>query len=390
MELNNYIICHYAEIALKGGNRLFFENKLLENIKKAVNPDFLEWARLFRGRIILKLSEKSNKKELKQNLKKVFGIAFFCFAKQSSLDIKEIKKISLELIKEKKGKTFKIDASRDNKGFTLNSQQINEAVGEYVLKHSDKQVKLQNPGITCFIEILKNAYIYTDKISGLGGMPVGSAGNVVSLISGGIDSPVSSYLLMKRGANCIFTSFHSYPYTDEQSLKKIEELVKILNQFQYDSKLYLIPFADIQKEISLKTPSSLRIILYRRMMLRISQEIAKKEKAKALVTGESLAQVASQTLENIEVINESCLIPVFRPLIGMDKQEIIQIAKEIGTFKTSIIPHQDCCIRFMPSNPETKAKIKEVKDAEKKLDIDKLIKESLKGLEIKYFKFQNK
>lgn len=385
---NNYIVCHYAEIALKGRNRLFFENKLRENIKKSLGPQTFEWVRLFRGRIIIKvlLKTTAQQKEIEKSLKRVFGIANFSFAKQAPLDLEIIKETALELIEIKKGKTFRIEASRDNKAFALNSQKINETVGEFIIEKTDKKVKLENPSITCFIEILQdNAYLYTKKIDGPGGMPVSSAGKVVSLISGGIDSPVASYLMMKRGANCVFVSFHSYPYTDEQSLKKIEEIVKILNQFQFSSTLYLVPFADIQKEIMLKAPEQFRIILYRRMMIRISQEIAKLENAQALITGESLAQVASQTLENMSVIDEVANVPVFRPLIGMDKEEIINIAKNIGTFKTSILPHQDCCVRFMPNNPATRASLRDIKEAEKNLDIQKMIKIAITVKEIKTF-----
>ena len=386
----DFVVCHYHEIGLKGKNRDFFEKKLVENIKKALKPEFFDWVKRFPGRIVLKLTEKGSKnsKKIEQNLNYVFGISYFAFAKATKPQLKEIKKTALELISTQRGKTFKIETKRSDKKFPYSSQKVNELVGEYILNHTkDKTVKLENPKITCFIEILpKIAFLYIEKIKGLGGLPVTTAGKVVSLLSGGIDSPVASFLVQKRGAKIIFVHFHAYPYTSKVSIEKVEKIVEILNRYQFTSKLYLVPFAEIQKEILLKTQAKFRVILYRRMMFKIAETIAKKEGAHALVTGESLGQVASQTLENMGVIEEAVKMPVFRPLIGKDKEEIIQIAKKIGTYEISILPHEDCCARFIPKHPETKAKIGDIKKEEKKLEIKTLIQEGIKNAEIKIIK----
>jgi len=386
----DFVVCHYHEIGLKGKNRDFFEKKLVENIKKALKPEFFNWVKRFPGRIVIELTEKGvrNSKKIEQSLNYVFGISYFVFAKVTKPQLKEIKKTALELISAQKGKTFKIETKRSDKKFPYPSHRVNELIGEYILKHTKgKTVKLENPKIICFIEILPEiAFIYTKKIKGLGGLPVTTAGKVVSLLSGGIDSPVASFLVQKRGAKIIFVHFHAYPYTSKASIEKVEKIAEILNRYQFSSKLYLVPFAEIQKEILLKTQARFRVILYRRMMLKIAETIAKKEGAQALVTGESLGQVASQTLENIRVIEEAVKMPVFRPLIGKDKEEIIQIAKKIGTYEISILPHQDCCARFLPKHPETKAKINDIKREEKKLEIKTLIRESIKNAEIKIIK----
>ncbi len=375
-----YIICHYGEIALKGKNRRFFEEKLVENIKSVLKPtDFLSLKRIS-GRIIINLKNKADKNRISLNLSKVFGIVHFSFAQESGQKIKEIQKRSLEIIKEEKFSSFKIETQRSEKTFPLTSQQVNEQVGQFILKNlKGIKVDLKNPEMTLFIEIVeKYCFIHTKKISGPGGLPVGVSGKAVSLISGGIDSPVASYLMLKRGLELVFVHFHALPYTDKASIEKVKKLVAIIAEFQPKTKLYLIPFSEIQKEILLKTTASLRVILYRRMMFRLAGKIAEKENCKVIITGENLGQVASQTIENLTAIEKATDILVLRPLIGFDKKEIIEQAEKIGTFKTSILPHQDCCSRFLPKHPETKAEIKEVESAEKKLNIKKLISNSIK------------
>ena len=385
----DFVVCHYHEIGLKGKNRDFFEKKLVENIKKAIKPEFFDWVKRFPGRVVIKLSEKGKEcqKEVKKNLGYVFGISYFAFAKALKPELKEIKKIAFELVSAKKGKTFKIETKRSDKKFPYSSSKVNEIVGEFVLKKlKDKKVKLENPKIICFIEILpKIVFAYTEKIKGLGGLPVTTAGKVVSLLSGGIDSPVASFLMQKRGAKIIFVHFHAYPYTSKASIEKARKIVEILNRYQFTSKLYLVPFAEIQKEILLNSQAKFRVILYRRIMFKIAEVIAKKEKALGLVTGESLGQVASQTLENIQVINEAVSLPVFRPLIGMDKEEIINLAKKINTYEISILPHEDCCSRFIPKHPATKADLALVKKEEKRINLKTLIDQALKQAEIVNF-----
>lgn len=380
-----YVVCHYHEIGLKGKNRKFFEEKLVANLKRVLGQENFEFVRRISGRILIKLSKRamSKRRAIEKSLKKVFGLANFAFSVKVEPRIGEIKKAAIGLLKDKKFKTFRVTTQRSEKEFPLTSQQINEQVGDEIRVKLKKEVNLKNPNITCFIEIVgKDAFIYSEKIKGAGGLPSGVSGKAVALLSGGIDSPVAAYQIMKRGTKVIFLHFHSFSYTDYASIEKAKEIVDLLSQYQGQSKLYLLPFAKIQEQILTKTPAKLRVVLYRRMMMRIGQRIAAKEKALALVAGESIGQVASQTLENIKAIEEAVSLPVFRPLIGQDKQEIIDQAKKINTFKISILPHQDCCARFVPKHPATRARLEEVKKAEEGIDINQLVNEAIKQTEI--------
>ena len=383
----DYIVCHYHEIGLKGKNRRFFEEKLIENIKRALPARSFDFVRRISGRILVKLLEApatgasaSSKRRTEESLKNVFGLAFFAPAFNCRQDLASIQNKTLEILKGVKFKTFKIAAQRSKKEFSLSSQQVNEKVGEFILKKMKKKVDLEKPDVSVFIEIVdKYVFLYTQKIQGPGGLPVSSGGKAVALLSGGIDSPVAAFKTMKRGVRIVFAHFHAYPYTNRASIEKAKEIVKILNRYQFRSKLYLVPFSEIQKEILLKTPEKLRVIFYRRYMFRIAEEIAKTEKAKALVTGESLGQVASQTLENLGVIEEAVGLPVLRPLVGEDKKETIDSAKSIGTFEISILPDQDCCSRFLPKHPETRADLKAVKAAEKTLNLWRLLRKAIQN-----------
>jgi len=385
------IICHYSEIGLKGKNRSFFEKTLAQNIKKALKKAFFKNVKRMSGRILINLSKKgeSNQKEIKKRLKRVFGLANFSFAKNIPQNINSLKKNALLTLKEKNFSSFKIETKRSNKNFPLNSLEVNQKVGEKILKNIKKDIKvdLENPDIICFIEIVEDkAYIYTEKIKAFGGLPVGTGGKAVSLISGGIDSPVASWYGIKRGLKLTFIHFHAYPFTNKTSIEKVEKIVSLLNQYQFKSKLYLVPFANIQKQIMLNAPGKLRVILYRRFMLRIAEKIAKKEKASALLTGGNLGQVASQTIENIRETESAINLPVLRPLIGFDKGEIINIAKTINTLLISNQPDQDCCSRFVPKHPETKANPGEAKKGESSLNVDGLIKKAIENIKLKTFK----
>lgn len=392
-----FVICHYSEIGLKGKNRKFFEEKLIENIKKALGRAFYKKVSRISGRILVEIGEGADKKEIKDKLRLIFGIAYFALAQDCKQNIEAIKQKAVEMLQGQEFETFKISTQRSEKKFPLTSQQVNEQVGTYILERSERsevpckqgasllpglRVDLEKPDITLFIEIVeKYAFLYTEKIAGLGGLPVGVSGKAVSLLSGGIDSPVASFYAQKRGIKLIFVHFHALPYVNRASIDKVKKIIKVLNKYQFTSTLYLVPFSDIQKEILLKTKAKLRVVLYRRFMLRIAGVIAQKEKARALVTGESVGQVASQTLENITAIEEAVGLPVLRPLICQDKQEIIEKAKQISTFEISILPHQDCCARFLPKHPATKSNLREVKSEEAKLDVAKLIKNTIQRSE---------
>ena len=377
------VVCHYGEIGLKGKNRKFFEERLVKNIKKALPKGSFSNVKRISGRILINAN--GEKAIIKEALKNVFGLVNFSFGISCEQSIEVIKQKAVELLKDIRFQTFRVSATRSNKSFPLTSQQINEIVGAWILGRSStpSKVSLEKPDVVLFIEVVDNyALLFTEKIRGQGGLPVGVSGRAVSLISGGIDSPVASFLAMKRGLEIIFVHFHALPFVDKASVEKVKELVRVLKKHQGNSKLYLAPFAEIQKEILLKTKEGLRVVLYRRLMFHIAQEIAKREKAFGLITGENLGQVASQTIENIAVIESGLLMPVLRPLIMYDKAEIIQKAKEIGTFELSIQEHQDCCSRFLPKHPEIRANLKEVLQEEKKIKIKKLVSLTLKNLTI--------
>jgi len=380
------IVCHYNEIALKGKNRNFFEGVLMENIvkkiEKEISSEAVEYIKKISGRIIVKIKD-GFKEEDFFILRDVFGLSHFSFAEELEQDLEKIKKVSWEIIKEEKFETFRISTSRSEKNLPLKSEEINREIGGYVLEKSGKKVQLKNADIEVFIEMVnKKAFVFAKKIEAVGGMPVSASGKALVLMSGGIDSPVAAYYALKRGVQTDYIHFHSLPYTSAASNDKVIELVKKLRKFQNKGKIFMVPLAPIQKEIVMKCPEKFRILLYRRMMVRIAQEIAKRAKYKALYTGESVAQVASQTLENIAIVNEVAEIPILRPLIGFDKADIIKKAREIGTYEISILPHEDCCTRFMPKKPETKGKIAEVLKAEGSLEIEKLVGEVLGEVEV--------
>lgn len=382
----NYVICHYSEIGLKGKNRKFFEEKLIESIKRCLEARLYEFVKRISGRIIIKLNPRGIEKqsEIKIALKNVFGLAYFCFAHESKQNIESIKRRGLEILKQKDFNSFRVLTKRSKKDFYLTSPEIDSQVGGYIVDNLKKKVDLKNPEIILFIEIVeKYTFLYMEKIKGQGGLPIGTGGRVLLLLSGGIDSPVAGFQLMKRGLKLCFIHFHTYPYTTQESIKKTEKIVKHLSRFQGKSKLYLVPFAEIQKQIVLKVPVKLRVIFYRRLMVKIAQEIAKKENISVLATGDNLGQVASQTLENINVITQAVDMPILRPLITFDKEEIVNKAKEIDTYKISILPDQDCCSRFVPKHPETRACLKHVNKVEKKLKTKKLLKVALKQIKIK-------
>lgn len=377
------VVIHSNEIALKGRNRPFFERVLLERVEDILpKSDILQSEFLF-GRIIIWLKDNADETAIKESLRRVFGIANFSFAfALEAVDFPALANQALEILQGREFVTFRVSARRADKKFPLSSQEINEQFGALIVKKLGKKVNLENPELNCFIELVgETAFLYFEKEKGPGGLPVGVSGKVLSLLSSGFDSPVASWQLMRRGCRVDFIHFHSYPQTSQTSIENVKEIVKILTRHQYNPALYLVPFLDIQKEITAKSEdASQRVVLYRRFMMRIAQKIAEREKCGALVTGDSLGQVASQTLENIGVISQAITMPIFRPLIGTNKDDIIDAAKKIGTYEISSRPYDDCCSLFLPEHPETRAKLNVILEIEKKLDVERLINGAIVSL----------
>jgi len=381
-------LVRYHEIALKRGNRSYFIEHLKRNIRAALKGLGLKEIRNVSSRLLLVFNHEVSSDEVATRLKAVFGIANFSLVHRVENDIKVIGVRVLEALEGISFKSFRIETKRADKQFPLSSYEINCELGARVQEKFGAQVDLTHPEVTVSLEMLpQHAFLSFERLGGPGGLPVGVSGRVVSLISGGIDSPVASYRIMQRGCRVIYVHFHSSPFLDKSSQEKVRELVKILTRHQFVSRLYLVPFGEIQRQIVASVLRPLRVVLYRRMMLRIASSIAKKERAQALVTGESLAQVASQTLGNLAVIEDAAQLPVLRPLIGMDKQEIVDQAMRLDTFETSARPDQDCCQLFMPRHPAIHARLSEVQDAEQNLEIEELTRFGTAGAELERFHF---
>ncbi len=364
-------IIRYNEIALKGRNRAWFEDKLILNIKKSFSNSEIKVKKKY-GRVLVVFS-KDQIDDIKKTLSRTFGIESFSFGILSKSNFDNITKNVVDLVKHNPNQwnTFRVTTKRQDKQFPIKSNTLNEKIGGCILDtFTQKKVDLTNFDLNIRIEVTHHeTYITTEHHKGPGGLPVGVSGKYVCMLSGGIDSPVAAWHMAKRGCDVHFIHFHSLPYTDRASTQKVNELAEILSTWGLNTKVSQTPFAETQKEIVKKTNSSYRIILYRRHMMRLAEVYARKIGAQAIITGESLGQVASQTIENITVIEDAVSIPILRPLIGFDKNEIIEIAKKIGTFETSILPHEDCCSLFMPKNPIIRSTLNEVKKEEENLDL---------------------
>ena len=369
------VLIRYHEIALKKGNRRYFTELLKRNLLASVKDFGPKEIRSLPARILVAFKNPPASADLIERISAVFGVANFSLVERVDRDLEALRRHILESLNGHSFESFRIETQRGDKTFPLGSPEINRQLGAAVKEKSGARVDLEHPDFTVTVEILPDdAFFGFNKIAGAGGLPVGSSGRVVALISGGIDSPVAAYRLMQRGCRLFFIHFHSVPYQDRTSQEKVRRLVQRLTRHQFSSRLYLVPFGEIQRQIVANVARPLRVVLYRRMMLRIGEAIARKEKAKAVVTGESLGQVASQTLDNMAVIQQATRLPILRPLVGMDKQEIIDQARRIGTFEISSIPDQDCCQLFVPAHPATKARFAAVEADETKLAITDLVR----------------
>jgi thiamine biosynthesis protein ThiI len=375
------IVLHYHEINLKGNNRGWFENRLHQHVHKVLHGLEHEGIRKFGGRMIVSLPPDSNVEEYQRRLRRVFGIANFAAAWEVHADLDSIRGTVAALAGAGAFRSFKIDSRRGTKEFPLNSQQLNQELGRFVQELTGAEVRLEDPELTLWVEIVGGrAFLYTEKVEGAGGLPTGTGGKVVSLLSGGIDSPVAAYRLLRRGCQVLYVHFHSFPHSTAESQEKVRRILQILAGYQLDARLFLVPFAELQREIVAYAPPPLRVVLYRRYMMRIAEAIATEEKAAALVTGDNLGQVASQTLENLRTVSDAVRLPIFRPLIGDDKEDIMNAARKIGTYETSILPDQDCCTMFIPRHPETMSSIEAVNKAEGALDSGRLVASALAGV----------
>jgi tRNA uracil 4-sulfurtransferase len=386
-------IVHYHELALKGRNRDFFERRLMGNIRTAVRDLGVTRIESVRGRLRVVLPEHVSERTVIERLSIVFGIANFSLARAVPLslqnpDLGELMHGIGAAVDQCTFDTFRVTAKRADKRLALTSMDVEKAVGKYICDRTGKSVNLRAPDLTIYVELLaKDAYYYLDKFQGPGGMPVGVSGTVTCLISGGIDSPVAAYRMMKRGCNALFLHFSGRPLVSRASEEKVHELVQILTAHQFRSKLIVVPFGEIQREIVAQAPAPYRVVLYRRLMVRIAGELALANRCWALVTGDSLGQVASQTPENLSVIEEAAELPLLRPLIGMDKLEITDQAQRIGTFTTSIEPDQDCCSLFVPPHPSTRTRLDDVRRIERGFDMGTLVKQGVDKAEVSEFTF---
>jgi tRNA uracil 4-sulfurtransferase len=386
-------IVHYHELALKGRNRHYFEQRLVRNIQLALKDLGAKRIESLRSRIRVVLPPSASDEIVKDRLAHVFGIANFSLAHALPLDLtkpdwKALKQAIGQEVQSQTFSNFRVSVKRADKRLALTSMDVERDVGAYICNLTGKKVNLTNPDLTVHIELLsRDMYYSINKITGPGGMPVGVSGRVACLISGGIDSPVAAYRMMKRGCNAAFVHFSGRPLVSRASEDKVRELVQTLTQYQYHSRLYIVPFGEIQREIVAHAPAPYRIVMYRRLMVRIASELAGREQCWGLVTGDSLGQVASQTPENLSVIEEAAELPMLRPLIGMDKIEITDQAQRIGTFTTSIEPDQDCCSLFTPPHPSTKTRIDDIRKVERSFDIHGLVKQGLDKAELSEFTF---
>jgi thiamine biosynthesis protein ThiI len=337
------LIAHYHEIGLKGRNFPFF---------------------------------------LRARVGSVFGVANFSRAIEVPLDMEALKAAAVDALRGRQVASFRVKTKRAFKGFAQNSGEVDRVVGRAVHVAHGIPVDLENPEITLFVEVLSDRILLAlERLRGPGGFPVGTSGKVLCLLSGGIDSPVAAYRLMKRGCTVLLVHFHSFPLLDRTTIDKAKELARILTRYQFRTELLLTAFAPIQQTIVASCPAPLRVVLYRRFMVRVAELLAGRHRAKALVTGESLGQVASQTLDNLRVIDQAAAGPVLRPLVGMDKQEIVEEAQGIGTFPVSILPDQDCCQLFVPKSPALSAGLPEIQKAESALDVRGLLDAAVRGTE---------
>jgi len=386
--LRPVVVVHYHEISLKRGNRPLFLRHLARNLARALADVGPVTVRQRPGRIVLDLDEHPQPEVVRERAQRVCGVASVALGYRTASTLAGMQGVIGRLVEGREFRSFRITARRAFKTYPMTSVELNRALGAFVLERVATRVDLEHPEVEIVVEVLPDeAFVSLDRRPGPGGLPVGSGGTVVSLLSGGIDSPVATWRMLKRGCRVVFVHFHSVPYLPATSQAKVRALVERLTEWQYESRLFLVPFGEIQREVVLSVPGPARVVVYRRLMVRIAEAIARREGALALATGESLGQVASQTLENIAAIDAAAAGPVLRPLIGTDKIEIIHEARQLGTFDISIEPDADCCTLFVPRHPLTRMTAAQADAAESRLDIARLVDSGVTTADLETFAF---
>ena len=381
--MNEAILIRFGEIFLKGKNYFYFENTLFKNIQNRLRNIDLKLERIA-GRFLVTNFSQDDKNKIIDILKTIFGIVSISLAYEIDTSIDNIYNTCKKIIL--KNSTFKVEVKRADKHFPIESPVLAREIGHIILENNlDKSVDVHAPEEIVYVEIRQNnkTYIYHDKITCLGGMPVGTSGKAMLLLSGGIDSPVAGFLMAKRGLQIDAIHFYSYPYTSEQAKQKVIDLANIIKKYTGNIRLFIVPFTKIQEEIHKNCDDEYMVTLVRRFMMDIAERVAKQNECSAIITGENLAQVASQTVEGITCTNKMAKdLPIFRPLIAFDKIDISKIAEKIGTYNTSILPYEDCCSVFLPKKPVTHPKIERVEKNESLLDRENLILEAINNIEI--------
>ena len=386
--LRPVVLVHYHELGLKRGNRPLFLRHLGRNLRQAISDLGPVSLRQVSGRILLELDEHPDPAAVRDRVRRVCGVASAALAYRVVSTVEAMQAVIAELVEGRSFRSFRISARRAFKTYPLTSVELNRRLGAFVLERVATRVDLRQPELEIHVEVMPaETFVYVDPEPGPGGLPVGASGTVAALLSGGIDSPVAAWRMMKRGCRVVFVHFHSVPYLPPTSQAKARALVERLTQWQYDSTLLLVPFGEIQREVVLTVPPPARVVIYRRLMVRIAEALARKHGAVALTTGESLGQVASQTLSNIARIDEAATMPILRPLIGMDKLEITEQARRLGTFEISIEPDADCCTLFVPKHPATRMSEHEVSAVEARLEIPRLVAAGCDGAAVEAFSF---
>ncbi len=382
------ILAHYSELALKGRNRPWFIQRLVRHLHGALKGLSVGEIRTPMGRIEIVLNSEVTADQVRDRMSRVFGLANYSLALRVPLDFEGMASAMVGALPPTDVGSFSVKVRRADKAFPITSPVLAGQLGARIIAERGWPVDLEDADLQIRVEIVPGqAFCYLGKEAGAGGLPIGTGGRVVALLSGGIDSPVAAWRMMRRGCDAVLVHFHSVPFLSRTSQDKARQLAEVLTRYQLRTRLYLVPFGELQRQLTMSVPGDLRVIVYRRMMLRIAERIGRRVHAKALVTGEVVGQVASQTLDNINVIGAAAHMPILRPLIALDKEEIIAQAQRLGTYGISIVPDEDCCTLFTPRHPETHARRFVVDEIESKLPIADMIAAAIEAAELEQFAY---